>query len=153
MVTLATNLLIKTTLLCKFTLPYATEDQASAWSAEHNMVPRVSLNRGEREPGNQVALRKICTNINQLYLIWAAVRNLSSCSSNQRTKDTGTHSRTNQGVDNRKYIVSPWWLQLLQGWRPVGQLKLELFSINIKIFSSNIVLCDYINDCRTGVPR
>ena len=66
------------------------------------MAPRVSLNRGEREPGNQVALRKICTNINQLYLIWAAVRNLSSCSSNQRTKDTGTHNRTNQGVDNKK---------------------------------------------------
>ena len=102
MVTLATNLLIKTTLLCKFKLLYATADQASAWSAEHNMVPRVSLNRGEREPGNHVALRKICTKINQLYLIWAAVRNLSSCSSNQRTKDTGTHNQTNQGVDNKK---------------------------------------------------
>ena len=66
------------------------------------MVPRVSLNRGEREPGNQVALPKICAYINQLYLIWAAVRNLSSCLSNERTKDTGTHNRTNQGVDNKK---------------------------------------------------
>lgn len=106
MVTLATNLLIKTTLLCKFKLLYATADQASAWSAEHNMVPRVSLNRGEREPGNQVALPKICANINQLYLIWAAVRNLSSCLSNERTKDTGTHNRTNQGVDNKKIYSS-----------------------------------------------
>ena len=107
MVTLATNLLIKTMLLCKFKLPYATADEASAWSAERNMVPRVSLNRGEREPGNQVALRKICTNINQLYLMWAAVRNLSSCSSNQKTKNTGTHNGKNQGVDNKKYILSP----------------------------------------------
>ena len=40
---------------------------------------------------NESALYKLCTNINQPYLIWAAVLDMSSCSSKQRTN----YARTN----------------------------------------------------------
>ena len=106
---------------------------------------------------SESALCKLCININQPYLIWAAV--FCRCRHVPPTKDQGywdQQSKKNQDVD----MYSPWscccfcwwWsLELLQRWSPAGQLKLKL--LNIFAVSTNIVLCDKTNNCRTWDPR
>ena len=106
---------------------------------------------------SESALCKLCININQPYLIWAAVfcrrRHVPP------TKDQGywdQQSKKNQDVD----MYSPWscccfcwwWsLELLQRWSPASQLKSKL--LNIFAVSTNIVLCDKNNNYRTWDPR
>ena len=76
------------------------------------------------------ALRKLCTNINQPYLIWAAVFVVMFL--HQRTNDTGTHNpilRPKAKICIFHDVVVDD-LELLQRWIPAGQLKLKIFNIN-----------------------
>ena len=128
---LATNFSRRITVPRKFNLPYAIADQRDLLCA--NSVP---------------------TSISPtLYgLLYSVVMFLQ-----QRTKDTETNNPIDQGVDR----YSPWscflvvddddHLELLQRWSPTGQLKLKL--LNIFAVSTNIVLCDKTNNCRTWDPR
>ena len=50
---------------------------------------------------------------------------LSSCSSTKGTKDAGTHNPTDQGIDNKKNVRSPWWLEVapkMKSGRPTNIL-------------------------------
>ena len=103
----ATNLLTKTTLPWKFNLPHAILDQTSL-------------------------ICKICTNINQPYLIWAAVL----CRHVPPTKDQGYWDQQSNRP-GRRYVyihdvvvvvvvlvdVVVDALELLQRLSPAGQLK------------------------------
>ena len=66
---------------------------------------------------NESALRKLCTNINQPYLIWAADSLVMFLQ--HRTMDTGANNPTDQGVDKKKVhdvvvVVDDDDLRLLQ---------------------------------------
>ena len=52
---------------------------------------------------NESALRKLCTNINQPYLIWAADSLVMFLQ--HRTMDTGANNPTDQGVDKKKSMT------------------------------------------------
>ena len=95
------------------------------------------------------ALHKLCTNIDQPYLIWAAV--LCDVSIlHQKTNDTGTKNPTEKGV-----VAFPWWL--LQTWscskdevRPANYIFFKL--IIIVAVSTKIEQSD-VNNCGKGYPR
>ena len=57
---------------------------------------------------NESALYKLCTNINQPYLIWAAVLDLSSCSSNKGPIILGQTIHRESNRPKRRYVYSPW---------------------------------------------
>ena len=88
---------------------------------------------------NESVLRKLCTNINQPYLIWAAVL----CRHVPSQKDQGDWDPQSQKM--RRYRKkrsrrSPWWREVVQRWSSAGQLN---FNYNILVaVLTNIGLCD-----------
>ena len=127
---LATHLLTWITVQRKFNSPYAISDQTSLLYA--NFVPTLISPT--------------------LYgLLYSLVMFLQ-----HRTMDTGANNPTDQGVDKKKVhdvvvVVDDDDLRLLQRWSPASQLKLKL--LNIFAVSTNIVLYDKKNNCRTWDPR
>ena len=88
---------------------------------------------------NESALRKRCTNINQPYLIWAAVL----CRHVPPPKDQGEwdpQSKNSLGIGKKRSRRSPWWSEVVQRWSSAGQLN---FNYNILVaVLTNIGLCD-----------
>ena len=69
----------------------------------------------------ETALCKLCTNIDQPYLIWAAV--LCDISMlHQKTNDTGTKNPTEKKRRGCMSVMTFWDLELLQRCIPAGQL-------------------------------
>ena len=94
---------------------------------------------------NRPALCKLCTSINQPYLIWAAVL----CRHVPQPNDQGDwdpQSKKRRKYRRRRSCRSPWWREVVQWWSSAGQLN---FNYNILVaVSTNIGLCD-INNCGT----
>ena len=88
---------------------------------------------------NESVLRKLCTNINQPYLIWAAVL----CRHVPSQKDQGDwdpQSKKMRRYRKKRSRRSPWWREVVQRWSSAGQLN---FNYNILVaVSTNIGLCD-----------
>ena len=100
------------------------------------------------------ASRKLCTNINQPYLIWAAVLCHACSSTKLGTNDAWTHNPIDQGVDNKKIYTVHDDLKLLRRWSPAGQLIFLLKLLLLVAVSTNTGLCDSSNsNCQTGDPR
>ena len=93
---------------------------------------------------NESALRKLCTSINQPYLIWAAVH----CHV-PPTKDQGDwypQSKKRRRYRKKRSRRSPWWREVVQRWSSAGQLKFY-YEILVAV-STNIELCN-IKNCVT----
>ena len=98
---------------------------------------------------NRPALSKLCTSINQPYLIWAAVL----CRHVPPPKDQGdwypqSKKRRRYRKKRRSRRSPGWWREVVQRWSSAGQLNFN-YTILVAV-STNIGLCDRdINNCGT----
>ena len=88
---------------------------------------------------NRPALCKLCTSINQPYLIWAAVL----CRHVPQPKDQGDwdpQSKKRRKYRKKRSCRSPWWREVVQWWSSAGQLNFN-YSILVAVLT-NVGLCD-----------
>ena len=92
---------------------------------------------------SESALRKICTSINQPYLIWAAVNCHVPPPKDQGDWDPQSKKRRRPLGKKRRSRRGPWWGEVAQRWSSAGQLDFN-YKILVAVLT-NIGLCEFNN--------
>ena len=116
--------------------------QATNLNSYKRSVTRNSMRRFSYCWPSESALRKICTSINQPYLIWAAVNRHVPPPKDQEDWDPQSKKGVGIGRKRRSRRV-PWWGEVAQRWSSAGQLNFN-YKILVAV-STNIELCEFNN--------
>ena len=105
-------------------------------------VTRNSMHRFSYFWPNESALRKICTSINQPYLIWAAVNCHVPPPKDQGDWDPQSKKRR-RPLGKKRSRRGPWWGEVAQRWSSAGQLDFN-YKILVAVLT-NIGLSEFNN--------